>query len=256
MNIPENLPLAETEYLRKLVGIVSKNFDCIIGVYLFGSGAYGGYIKGKSDLDVQVVLKKSLTAEEKWKFVEITSNKKIPCPARKLELVCYPVAALNPVSKTPDFDINFNTGKYEPDHICFNPDNEPSHWFLLDIAIGRELGFNLIGPPPWNIFGKIHEKWVITAMIECISWYEQYESASVDLALNTCRCWCFAETKKMCSKKDGLLWAVQKPDSPDFLKKLSENYKQDTALTTDQTLNFIKMVKGILSGKIDAKQSV
>ena len=244
MNIPKNLPNVEVQYLRELVNIIHKNFyDKIVGIYLFGSGSYGGYEPGRSDLDIQAVVKKSLCITERNKLVNLISHKNLACPAKKLEFVCYPLSAVKPVLKTPKFDINYNTGALEQEHICFNPNNEASHWFLLDMAIGRELGHSLLGPAPGKIFGEVPKKWIIEAMLDCITWYEQHESTSVDLILNTCRCWKFSETNYMCSKQDGLSWAIQMPASPEFLKSIPKHKTSGLHLKLSDTFKFINMVK-------------
>jgi hypothetical protein len=244
MNIPKNLPDLEIQYLKELVNILHGHFDDnIIGIYLFGSGSYGGYDHGKSDLDIQVVVKKSLCITERKKLVNLISHKNLACPARKLEFVCYPLSAVKPVLRTPKFDINYNTGALEKEHVCFSSDDEPSHWFLLDIAIGRELGHSLLGPAPGKIFGEVPKKWILEAMLDCIVWYEQHESTSVDLILNTCRCWKFSETNHMCSKQDGLSWAIQMPCSPEFLNLITKNYVSGLSLKLSDTFKFINMVK-------------
>ena len=244
MNIPKNLPDLEIQYLKELVNILHGNFDDnIIGIYLFGSGSYGGYNPGKSDLDIQVVVKKSLCITERKKLVNLISHKNLPCPARKLEFVCYPLSAVKPVLRILQFDINYNTGALEKEHVCFNPDDEPSHWFLLDIAIGRELGHSLLGPVPGKVFGEVPKKWILEAMLDCIVWYEQNEPTSVDIILNACRCWKFSKTSRMCSKKEGLFWAIQMPNSPEFLNIISKNNVSELPLKLSDTFKFIKLVK-------------
>lgn len=244
------LPTTEKKY----IGNISKEIhnilcDQLIGIYLFGSGSYGGYTPGISDLDLQIVTKKSLNISTKVKLVSAISHRNIPCPAKKLEFVSYPIPALNPVHKHPKFDINFNSGRNMKDHICFNYKEEPRHWFLLDIAIGRELGTNLFGPKPDKVFSKIPEEWIAEAMIKCIDWYLSYEPDSPDLVLNACRCWRFAETGIMCSKKDGLEWALSKENHPKILDAASEYKKQGRKLNLQDSLEFINYIKLELSRK-------
>ncbi len=49
-------PEAQTAYLARTVEVLQRCIgEELIGVYLFGSAAYGGYRPGASDLDLQAV---------------------------------------------------------------------------------------------------------------------------------------------------------------------------------------------------------
>ena len=247
MQIPKEIPSREKKYLSDLVEILTSNFkEKIIGIYLFGSASYGGYIPIKSDLDVQMITKEVLSIADRRKIAALISHSALPCPARKLEFVSYPQSALHPVSRSPEFDINFNTGENQFEHIGLDFSKEPSHWFLLDIAIGRELGYNLIGPKPVQAFGKIPKSWVLSAMLDCLSWYEENEPVSFDLILNTCRCWKFLETDKMCSKLEGLKWASQRNSSLKYLEKEHNSFKEKQSIDCNNYKDFILSVKNSL----------
>ena len=62
--------------------------------------------------------------------------------------MCYAQPAVNliPASRRSQFELNFNTGCDVEDHLSLDPGEEASHWFVLDIAMGRELGCGLVGP--------------------------------------------------------------------------------------------------------------
>lgn len=66
-----NLPFDEQNYLNKvcqmLISIVGDN---LIGIYLVGSSSQNRYVKGMSDLDIQmVVLNKRKTESQKLYFI-------------------------------------------------------------------------------------------------------------------------------------------------------------------------------------------
>lgn len=84
------LPAAETAYLRALTSSVRAVLEPrVVGIYLFGSAACGAYRPGNSDLDVQVVLADTLTGDEPLELARRLAHSALPCPARRLEFVCY-----------------------------------------------------------------------------------------------------------------------------------------------------------------------
>lgn len=165
-----SLPAPETAYLNALSAVLQQTLGpMLVGVYLFGSAAYGAYEAGLSDLDVQAVIAQPLIAQplteaEYRALATAISHAALPCPARKLEFVLYTRAAVATPSRRPQFALNFNTGAGLPGHLGLDPAAEASHWFVLDIALGRELGRALMGPPPAEVFAPLPREWVLSAL--------------------------------------------------------------------------------------------
>jgi hypothetical protein len=61
----------------------------LVGTYLVGSAALGGYVHGRSDIDVVAVASTALTTSEKQAIVEKLSHPRLECPTRGLEFVLY-----------------------------------------------------------------------------------------------------------------------------------------------------------------------
>ena len=210
------LPLAETAYLRALTertcAIVGAN---VVGVYLFGSAAYGSYRPGRSDLDVQVVVADMLTSDERTDLAAALAHSSLPCPARRLEFVCYARSAVASATRHPRFLLNFNTGgDLAADRLVLDPAEEASHWFLLDIAMGRRLGRALLGPPPAAVFSPVPRRWCLEALADSLRWHASNEVASANSVQNACRGWRYAAADTFGSKGSGVLWAYQQPDCP------------------------------------------
>lgn len=217
------LPDAEIAYLDRLVGALTEQLgNRLVGVYLFGSAAYGAYQPGFSDLDVQAVTTEVLPAHTRRSIAEAISQRRLPCPARKLEFVCYTASAIDPASRHPRFELNYNTGAGEGDHLTLDPAAESSHWFLLDIAMGRTLGRALIGPPPEAVFAPIPRLWVLEGIADSLAWHEHNERASANSVLNACRGWRYAATGVMGSKQDGAIWAMQQPECPPVVRQAEQ----------------------------------
>ncbi|PYH85670.1 streptomycin 3''-adenylyltransferase [Aspergillus uvarum CBS 121591] len=216
----DNLPQEVKAYLEEIVQRLAEYLQHqLVGVYLFGSASYGAYESGLSDLDVQVVVKDRLRTVEKQAVISRLTHAVLPCPATKLEFVVYAQSAVYPASRHPRFELNLNTGLHQPDHISLDPADESSHWFLLDIAMGRQLGCSLYGPDTTHAFGAIPQRWVLEAIADSLDWHHANEINSPNSILNACRGWRFIVTGEFSSKLDGAKWALQQQDCPDVVRR-------------------------------------
>ena len=207
MTLP-NLPDVDASYLQQLVSVLEQSLhERLVGVYLFGSAGAGHYEPGISDLDVQAVVEAPLNAHERVALAMRLAHAELPCPARRLEFVCYDRAAVEAAHRHPRFQLNFNTGAGGLHHLSTDPSAEASHWFLLDIALGRERGRTLHGEPLEQVFGAVPRKWVLEAMEDSLVWHEESEPASANAVLNACRAWRYAVTGQLGSKGEAVEWA-------------------------------------------------
>lgn len=216
------LPAPEVRYLKQVVErLQSRLQQRLVGIYLFGSAAYGDYQPGRSDLDVQAVVTESLSRRECQDIAVGLSHHTLPCPARRLEFVCYAQPAIHPASRHPQFEMNFNTGAGERDHLALDPAEESSHWFLLDIAIGRTLGRSLIGPEPASLFAPVPRLWQLEAIADSLAWHRQHEATSANSVYNACRGWRYAVTGRWGSKVAGAAWARRQAGCPAVVEQLA-----------------------------------
>ena len=139
-------------YLARLVAHLREGLgDRLVGAWLFGSGALGDFDPATSDLDVQVVTTVRLARAERERLAARLSHPALACPVRGLELVLYAREDLHdPLG--PAFQLNLNTGPRMPQHVAYDPSEDPRFWFVIDVAIGREAGRALAGPPPAEVF--------------------------------------------------------------------------------------------------------
>lgn len=214
----KNLPEEVKAYLEEIVQRLTDYLkDQLVGVYLFGSAGYGAYESGTSDIDVQAIVRGPLDTVDKQAVISRLNQNALPCPATKLEFVVYAQSAVYPASRHPRFELNLNTGAHQPDHISLDPANESSHWFLLDIAVGRELGRALYGPATTDAFGAIPRRWVLEAIATSLEWHQAKELRSSNSVLNACRGWRYIVTGEFSSKLVGAKWAMQQQGSPDVV---------------------------------------
>ncbi|WP_154651002.1 hypothetical protein [Reinekea blandensis] len=179
----------------------------LVGVYLFGSASYGQYVPGVSDLDIQAVIEPSVSDEQLAPLVEALLHRNHPCPATKLEFVLHTRKQLMSVPSSP-YRLNLNTGPTIDDHVSMDAGEDPSHWFVLDIAIGRTRALPLLGKmPPERVFPAITSEQIAQAMIECLAWFAEHFPESEAYAQCLMRCYVFARHGELVSKKDAAVIA-------------------------------------------------
>jgi hypothetical protein len=76
------------ELTRRLEAVLG---DDLVGVYAGGSYALGEYEAGRSDLDVAAIVRAPLPPERAHEVVGAIRHEALPCPARGLEFVVYPL---------------------------------------------------------------------------------------------------------------------------------------------------------------------
>lgn len=242
---PLDLPPAEIAYLDKVVDRLKAQLGVrLAGVFLFGSASYSAYEPGVSDLDVQAIVDEHLGWQEKSEIAKTLSQDELPCPAAKLEFVCYALQNINPESRDPRFELNLNTGPGLEDHLTLDPGEESSHWFLLDIAMGRETGKTLFGPKPGELFGPIPRLWVLEAILDSLNWHQQHELTSPNSVLNAARGWRYIETSQFGSKQAGAEWALQQPDCPPVVAQALEARRSGKELDQAEVMKLYDVVTG------------
>jgi hypothetical protein len=204
---------AERRYLEELVTRLERCLPGLVGVYLFGSGAYGDHDPARSDLDVQAVVAKAPPRSAIAEVVAAVGHAALACPARRLELVVYPRAAVTPPPPTLAFALNLNSGPGLVDRVVTDPAAEEPHWFVLDVAIGREMGVALLGPPPSEVFAAVAHLAVVDALTHSLAWHLEREPMTPNTVLNACRAWHHAETGAWLSKAGAADWVLaRRPD--------------------------------------------
>ncbi|KAF5560173.1 Streptomycin 3 adenylyltransferase [Fusarium napiforme] len=238
-----DLPKEVQDYLSKLVKRLTDHLkNQLVGVYLFGSASYDAYQPGLSDLDVQAIVKGPLNTNEKEAIISRLTQASLPCPATKLEFVVYAQGSVKPANRHPAFELNLNTGPHQSDHISLDPANESSHWFLLDIAMGRQLGRCLYGADLTEAFGAIPRRWVLEGMADSLSWHQANEASSTNSVLNACRSWRYIATGEFCSKLEGVNWALKQDNCPTIVRRAVEGRKTGDKLDAGQVMELYDIV--------------
>ena len=194
------------ELTRRLLGVLA---DELLGVYAGGSYALGAYEPGRSDIDVTAIAAGALPPAAKQAIVAGLRHEALPCPARGLELVVYPLATAQSGGSEPGFELNLNTGA----RMGFRVDEEPGEiegfWFAIDRSILHDHGVALAGPPPAELFAPIPRATLLPLLRESVDWHRDSEvPLGTDVVLNTCRALRFAAEGTWSHKREAGAWAA------------------------------------------------
>jgi hypothetical protein len=201
-------------YLEELVARVEARLGSrLVGVWLFGSAALGDFDAQRSDLDVQAVSSERMTAAELEELAAVLAHAALPCPARGLEFVLYAREALAE-QDGPAFQLNLNTGARMSSHVSYDPCDDPRFWFVLDVAIGREQGHALAGPPADDVFPALPRPLVVESLREALSWQQRHDQSGVQVVLSACRAWAWAVDGRWLSKGAAAAWAAERLADP------------------------------------------
>jgi hypothetical protein len=179
--------------------------DRLVGAWLFGSGALGDFDPATSDLDVQAVTTARLARAEREALAARLAHPALPCPVRGLEFVLYAREDLDDPSG-PAFQLNLNTGPQMDHHVAYEPGEDPRFWFVLDVAIGREAGRALTGPPPAEVFPPVRPPLVLDSLREALAWFSANDPRGGQAALAAARAWAWAEEGRWLAKRPAAIW--------------------------------------------------
>ena len=203
---------AERAYLEEIVarlhGVLGRK---LVGAYVGGSWALGGYEAPRSDLDVAVVVSSALEDEDADRIAASVRHEALPCPARGLELVVYTQERAASGTIEPGFELNLNTGA----GLAFRADRVPQpgerHWFAVDRSVLAGHGVALFGPPAADVFHAPQPRELRLVLADVLRWYEREAPESEDAILNAGRSRRFAGDGVWLPKPALRSWAAAQP---------------------------------------------
>lgn len=191
------------ELVRRLTDLLK---DELQGAYAIGSLALGGFVPGRSDIDVVAVARDEVSLESRQAIADALTHPALECPSRGLEFVLYARDRVATPSPDAAFSINLNTGPGMDFSLSMDPGSEPAHWFVVDRSIARSDGVRLAGPAAGEMFAEIPRPWVLTALRDSLSWHRSNEGTGPNIVLNSLRAWRFAREGVWSSKDEVAGW--------------------------------------------------
>jgi Domain of unknown function (DUF4111) len=214
-------------YLGKVAaGLTRLLGPGLVGLYLHGSAALGGWSAERSDVDLLGVVARPLDQRVKRVVAARLLHPALACPAERgleLSLVTAAVAADPP--PRPPFELHVTTAPPEPaSNLGGLGAGDPD--LLLYFAVCRRSGLAVTGAAPERVFAEPPRGRLLERAAAELRWALRHGSFAYRV-LNACRAWRLLEDGALCSKVDAGRWARRRLADPSLV---------DAALAAQQGL--------------------
>lgn len=189
--------------LRDLLG------SNLVGMYVYGSLAFGCYNPARSDVDVLVVTRRRMAAETRRALSAVL--RAIPV---KMEISFLSRADLDPWRYPCPYDYHFSrtTEKHDGAGV----------YFATEIANARARGVAVVGPAPEEIFPAVPDADFLDSLVRDLAWARGFIEERPEYAvLNCCRTLAYARERVILSKAEGGEWGLR--ELPDDFRPLAEH---------------------------------
>lgn len=200
-------------YLGKIVDLFKKELkDNLTGIYLHGSLAMGCFHPDKSDIDLLIVAKNKLTAEDNKRISRMLLSFHDELPnQRGIEVSILLEAYLKDFVHPTPFEFHYSDyhrEKYRTDenYICggFEDADLAAHIFVT-----YHRGVALYGQPMCEVFQPIDRQFYIASILSDIEDVSPgILTAPVYFTLNLCRVLYYLKEGVVSSKKEGGEWGL------------------------------------------------
>jgi Domain of unknown function (DUF4111) len=192
-------PAAVATGLARVLG------PALVGLYLHGSAAMGGWSAERSDVDLLGVVARPLGRRAKREISARLNHPSLVCPAPaglELSLVTAAVAADPP--RRPPFELHVHTGPSPQTHLGGPAAADPD--LLLHFAVCRRAGVAVAGPDPVQVFAEPPRAWLLERAAAELRWAVRHGDFAYRV-LNACRAWRYLEDDVLGSKVESGRWA-------------------------------------------------
>ncbi|MFI1422457.1 aminoglycoside adenylyltransferase domain-containing protein [Streptomyces sp. NPDC020731] len=174
----------------------------LVSVLAVGSLALGDYRHGRSDVDVTVVVDRSLPRRALPELAGALAHPALTCPAAGLELVVYPADFAGRPSGGAGYLMDLNTGPSLPERVSLDPEEAPAFWYVLDRSLAHQAGLPLFGRPVRDVIAAPGRPDVLTALRASVREHAEGEGHVADnRVLNGCRSVVYCRTGRWSAKR-------------------------------------------------------
>lgn len=244
---PNSVKIVLNELVENLQVYFGKE---LIGVYLHGSLAMGGFNKISSDIDILIITQNKLSLENKKDLSQIILKLLEKAPANGFELSVVALEYLkNFVYPTP-YEFHFGTDhlqQFKEGKLDFT-DGKTDPDLAAHFVITKERGICLFGQPIDEIFPDVPRKDYLDSVTKDAEWSYERISEGADIGkldvpvygvLNFCRVIALITKGLITSKLEGGNWALKnlpKKYHPIINEALKEKEQSETAEKVEASL--------------------
>ena len=216
-NARPEAPAAVVAFVRGLDASLGKVLgDALVATYLHGSAVLGGFVDGRSDVDVMFIVASSLDEAALRDAAGALTSASAPCPGRGVELsIVTEGAARHPGAPWP-FLLHMTT---EPgdEKLVIGPEAGGDADLVMHYAVCRAAALPVRGGPPEARIGEISRADVLTYLERELAWAMRSQSEAYAV-LNACRAWQYVASGEIMSKVDGARLAIEQGGPEDLIR--------------------------------------
>lgn len=213
----ETWPPAVRGQLRELQrGLLAALGEGLVGIYLHGSLALGGFNPEQSDLDLLAVTEGPLTAESKRRLIEVLLR--LSGKPRPIEISFLGRGDLRPWRHPTPYQLHYGENwrsRYEElldtEARWEQSEQQPTDPDLAaHITVLRERGVRLQGRPIREVFPEVPRADYIDSIVQDFYWAkERLGEDPVYFVLNACRVYAYLKEGRILSKVEAGAWALR-----------------------------------------------
>lgn len=227
----------------------------LVALYVHGSLVTGGFLEGKSDLDLLAVVNHDLDDGQADRLVAgFESNLATVQYNADFRVVTTAVAAAPRApgwTPTLAYELEVRPTSDEPLRPVRGPAVEPD--LVVELAQVRAGGRALVGPEPSEVVGEVDDQQVIAVADGHLArWLAIPFDPDVDelMVFTACRAWRFAETGEHVSKVDAAAWVLaQRPDLDVVAQAQARRRGDSGVITADGVMELLALAREKLSGR-------
>ena len=204
MDISAPPPGGVVAYARALTGQLMAVPDGVLqAAYLHGSAALGGWVPGRSDVDMLFVTADGVSGAAVTRMGEVLREGAGGCPGRELECSVVTVAQARQPAPPWPFVLHVTAGPGTPGRTVqpgSRSRGDPD--LLMHYAVCRAAGWPVCGPPPQDLIGVVPRRAILDYLAGELGWGIGHAPEAYAV-LNACRALIYLTDHKIVSKIAG-----------------------------------------------------
>lgn len=180
----------------------------IIGAYIHGSLAHGGYVPGRSDVDVLVVVDAPLTAGQRTSIMRAL-DAIAPATGRRFDLEIVTAESASRATRRPTVELYYGVHGGTPEIVT--ADHLPS--LVVEFSAMRLAADVLVGPPPATLIAEQPTEWIDERGLELLDRWSRLTGDAAHaglMVLIACQIWHWAVERRHASKDEAGGWVLER----------------------------------------------
>jgi hypothetical protein len=225
--------------------------DGIVAAVLHGSLATEGYVPGRSDVDVLLVVEDPPSDDQLLALRDLVIRLAPRAGDGGLDLHVLTRATAAALTEAPAVELYVGVHGHLPPEVLVRVDDPTS---VPELATARAGGRSLVGPEPRLLLSPIPDDWLVARGDAYVArWQELTDDAPMSefMVLTTCRIWRFAVEGVHCSKTEAGAWALDRDASMTAVRDaLRRRAGEDVTIAPEDIGALLARVRGEIAAGI------